>query len=132
MRYYRAAIILGIISVFLITSAFLYYRSAVRNVSLQNDRLSSTLSAADQRRDYGRKIEAIKKENAKLIALSRERGTNVDYEITLTDHDLSRLMKEIASTYSGGMFFLEHAALESTSAGITVTMKGFKLGTSRP
>lgn len=128
MRHYRTAIILGIISILLISMSFFYYHTSVRDVSLQRIKLSSILSATEQRKDYGRKIEAIKAGSSKLIALSREQGTTIDYQIALTDHDLSRLMREVASTYSGGMFFLENAVVESTSAGITVSMKGFKLG----
>ena len=128
MRHYRVAIIFGIIGVLLISTAFAYYQTSVRNVSLQRTKLSSILSTAEQRKDYSKKIEAIKAGRSKLIALSRERGTNIDYEIALTDHDLARLMQEVASTYAGSMFFLEHAVVESTSAGISVSMKGFKLG----
>ncbi|HPI91579.1 MAG TPA: hypothetical protein PLT09_00910 [Deltaproteobacteria bacterium] len=132
MRHYRTAVIIGFISLLLVSSAFAFYRTSVRDVSLQRAKLSSVLSASEQRKDYGKKIEAIKAGSTKLIALSSERGTNVDYEIELTDHDLTRLMGEVASTYSGGMFFLEEAVVESTSAGITVTMKGFKLGAPTP
>jgi hypothetical protein len=132
MKYFRTAILLGIISFIMVSSAFIFYRTSVKDVRLQRAKLSSILSAEDQRKDYSKKIEAIKEGSSKLVALSRERGTNVDYEIVITDHDLSRLMSEVASTYSGGMFFLEQALVESTSAGITVNMKGFKLGAPTP
>lgn len=128
MRHYRAAIILGVMSVLMITSAFAYYRTSVRDVGLQRARLSSIHASSEQRRDYVRKIEAIKAGSHRLVALSRERGTTISYEIALVDHDLARLMRDVASTYSGAMFFLEHAVVESTSGGIAVSMKGFKLG----
>lgn len=128
MRHYRAAIILGVMSVLMISSAFAYYHMSVRDVDLQRARLSSIHASGEQRRDYVRKIAAIEAGSHKLIALSRERGTTISYEIALIDHDLARLMREVASTYTGGMFFLEHAVVESTSGGIAVSMNGFKLG----
>jgi hypothetical protein len=95
-------------------------------------KLQAILAANEQRKDYYKKIEAIKAYSSKLIALSRERKTNVDYEIILTDHDVKKLLSKVASTYSDGFFFLDKGTIESTQSGITVTMKGFKVGEETP
>jgi hypothetical protein len=128
MRYFKIALIIGIMSTLLVTSSFSYYRFTQMEVKNNQTKLQAILAANDQRKDYGDKIKAIKAYSSKLIALSRERKTNVDYEIVLTDHDVKRLLSKVASTYSDGFFFLDKGTIESNQSGITVTMKGFKLG----
>jgi hypothetical protein len=128
MRYYRLALTIGIISAFLVISCFAYYIHASREVTFNRAKLEAILAANEQRKQYVKKIESIKAYSSKLIALSHERGINVDYEIILTDHDVKKLFSEVASTYEEDMFFLEKATVTSTSSGITVSMKGFKLG----
>jgi hypothetical protein len=128
MRYFKIALIIGIMSTLLVTSSFSYYRFTQMEVKNNQTKLQAILAANDQRKDYGYKIKAIKAYSSKLIALSRERKTNVDYEIVLTDHDVKRLLSKVASTYSDGFFFLDKGTIESNQSGITVTMKGFKLG----
>ena len=128
MRYYRLAVTIGIISAVLVLSCFAYYLHAAREVTFNRAKLEAVLAANEQRKQYVKKIESIKAYSAKLITLSHERGINVDYEITLTDHDAKKLFSEVASTYAEDMFFLEKAIVTSTSSGITVSMKGFKLG----
>lgn len=128
MRYYRTALTVGIISGIMVISSFIFYVHSTRDVRFNQTKLAAIMSANDQRRQYVKKIESIKAYSSKLITLSREKGINVDYEITLTDHDVKRLFSEVASTYEQDMFFLEKATVISTSAGISVSMKGFKLG----
>ncbi len=128
MRYYRLALIMGIISAVLVISGFAYYVHAAREITFNQAKLGAILATSEQRKQYVKKIESIKAYSAKLITLSHERGINVDYEITLTDHDVKKLFSEVASTYAQDMFFLEKAIVTSTSSGITVSMKGFKLG----
>lgn len=128
MRYYRTALTVGIISGIIVISSFIFYVHSTRDVRFNQTKLAAIMSTNDQRRQYVKKIEAIKAYSSKLINLSREKGINVDYEITLTDHDVKRLFSEVASTYEQDMFFLEKATVISTSAGISVSMKGFKLG----
>jgi hypothetical protein len=128
MRYYRLALTIGIISTVLVISSFAYYIHASREVTFNRSKLEAILATNDQRKQYVKKIETIKAYSAKLITLSHERGINVDYEITLTDHDIKKLFSEVASTYAEDMFFLEKAIVTSTSSGVTVSMKGFKLG----
>lgn len=128
MRYFRVAMLFGIISTFLVVSAFTYYRHGVSSVRHNRTKLGAIHSSAAQRTEYAKKIEAIKAGSAKLIALSAERGTDIEYEIMLTEPNVARLMEKVASTYAEDMFFLDKAVVETTSAGISVTMKGFKLG----
>ena len=128
MRYYRVALAIGIISAVLVTSSFAYYIHTAREVTYNRTKLEAILSANGKRKDYVKKIESIKAYSSKLIALSHERNTNVEYEIVLKDHDVKNLFSEVASAYKNDMFFLDKATVESTSSGITVTMKGFKLG----
>ncbi len=128
MRYYRLALTFSIISAILVISCFAYYLHASREVTFSRAKLEAILASNEQRKHYVKKIESIKAYSAKLITLSHERGINVDYEVTLTDHDVKKLFSEVASTYAEDMFFLEKATVTSTSAGITVSMKGFKLG----
>jgi hypothetical protein len=128
MRYYRLALTMGIISAVLVISGFAYYVHAAREITFNQAKLGAILATSEQRKQYVKKIESIKAYSAKLITLSHERGINVDYEITLTDHDVKKLFSEVASTYAQDMFFLEKAIVTSTSSGITVSMKGFKLG----
>jgi hypothetical protein len=128
MRYYRLALTIAIISALLLISSFAYYIQASREVTFSRSKLEAILATNEQRKQYVKKIESIKAYRAKLITLSHERGINVDYEITLTDHDVKKLFSEGASTYAQDMFFLEKAIVTSTSSGITVSMKGFKLG----
>ena len=132
MRYYKAALIIGIMSMFAVTLSYSYYRFTEMEVKNNQTKLQAILAANEQRKDYYKKIEAIKAYSSKLIALSRERKTNVDYEIILTDHDVKKLLSKVASTYSDGFFFLDKGTIESTQSGITVTMKGFKLGEETP
>ena len=128
MRYYRVALTIGIISAVLVTSSFAYYIHTAREVTYKRSKLEAILAANGKRKDYVKKIESIKAYSSKLITLSHERNTNVDYEIVLKNYDVKNLFSEVASTYKNDMFFLDKATVESTSAGITVTMKGFKLG----
>jgi hypothetical protein len=128
MRYYRLALTIGIISAVLVVSGFTFYIHASREVTFSRSKQEAILATNEQRKQYVKKIESIKAYSAKLITLSHERGINVDYEITLTDHDVKKLFSEVASTYAQDMFFLEKAIVTSTSSGITVSMKGFKLG----
>jgi len=128
MRYYRLALTIGIISAMLVISSFAYYIHAAREITFNRTKLEAILATNEQRKHYVKKIESIKAYSAKLITLSHERGINVDYEIVLTDHDVKKLFSEVASTYAQDMFFLEKAIVTSTSSGITVNMKGFKLG----
>jgi hypothetical protein len=132
MRYYKAALIIGIMSMFAVTLSYSYYRFTEMEVKNNQTKLQAILAANEQRKDYYKKIEAIKAYSNKLTALSRERKTNVDYEIILTDHDVKKLLSKVASTYSDGFFFLDKGTIESTQSGITVTMKGFKLGEETP
>jgi hypothetical protein len=128
MRYYRAALIMGIIGALMMVAGFTYYLHTAREVRYNRTKLEAILQAGAQRREYVRKIESIRASSSKLITICRDRGTTVDYEITLTDHDLKKLFSEVSSTYAADMFFLEKATVESTSSGISVSMKGFKLG----
>ena len=128
MRYYRLALTIGIISAVLFISSFTYYIHSAREITFNRTKLEAILASNEQRKQYVKKIESIKAYSAKLITLSHERGINVDYEITLTDHDVKKLFSEVASTYTQDMFFLEKAIVTTTSSGITVSMKGFKLG----
>jgi hypothetical protein len=128
MRYYRLALTIGIISAMLVISSFAYYIHAAREITFNRTKLEAILATNEQRKHYVKKIESIKAYSAKLITLSHERGINVDYEIVLTDHDVKKLFSEVASTYAQDMFFLEKAIVITTSSGITVSMKGFKLG----
>jgi hypothetical protein len=128
MRYYRLALTIGIISALLVISCFAYYIHTTREVAFKRTKMEAILATTEQRKQYVKKIESIKAYSAKLITLSHERGVNVDYEINLTDHDVKKLFSEVASTYTEDMFFLEKATVTSTSSGITVSMKGFKLG----
>ncbi len=132
MRFYRLAIILGIISVALISSSYTLYHRSAKQAAINRTTLTAIQADARQRSTYEAKMDAIRAGSSKLITLSGERHTNVEYEIELVDHDLAQLMSEVASTYAGGMFFLEEAVVESTSGGITVTMKGFKQGAPTP
>jgi hypothetical protein len=128
MRYYRLALTIAIISALLLISSFAYYIQASREVTFSRSKQEAILATNEQRKQYVKKIESIKAYSTKLITLSHERGINVDYEITLTDHDVKKLFSEVAATYAQDMFFLEKAIVTSTSSGITVSMKGFKLG----
>jgi hypothetical protein len=128
MKYYRLALTIGIISAVLVLTSFTYYIHAAREIDFKRTKLEAILATNEQRKQYVKKIESIKAYSAKLVNLSHQRGINVDYEITLTDHDVKKLFSEVASTYAEDMFFLEKAIVTSTSSGITVSMKGFKLG----
>jgi hypothetical protein len=128
MKYYRIALISGLLSAFLLVSSFFYY-SYTRNTELNNQSKLQTIPATNaQRRDYVKKMESIKSQSQKLIALSREGTTEVNYEIVLTDHDVKNLLSKVASTYSDKFFFLDKGTIESKPTGITVTLKGFKMG----
>lgn len=128
MRYYKIALAVGIISAVLVTSSFAYYLYTAKEAKFSRTKLEAILATSAQRKKYVKKIESIKAYSSKLITLSQEHAINVDYEITLKDHDVKNLFSQVASTYADDMFFLEKATVESTSAGITVDMKGFKLG----
>ncbi|HVN71954.1 MAG TPA: hypothetical protein VMU10_08030 [Desulfomonilia bacterium] len=128
MRYFRIAMTIGILSACLLTLAFSYYLHTMKDVKFKQAKLETILATNAQRKNYVKKIESIKAYSSKLINLSHEKGADVDYEIVLTEPDVKKLFSEVASTYSEGMFFLDKAVVESTSGGIKVDMKGFKIG----
>jgi len=128
MKYYRMAVILGIISAFSIVSSYFYYSYTGKAVANNQAKLQTILATNAQRKDYVRKMESIKSHSQKLIALTREGTTEIDYEIVLTDHDVKSLLSKVASTYSDKIFFLDKGAIESSPAGITVSLKGYKMG----
>jgi hypothetical protein len=128
MKYYRMALILGILSAFLVVSSFFYF-SYTRNALAKNQsKLQTILTTNAQRKDYVKKMESIKSHSQKLIALTREGTTEINYEIVLTDHDVKNLLSKVASTYSDKIFFLDRGSIESKPTGLTVTLKGFKMG----
>jgi lipopolysaccharide export LptBFGC system permease protein LptF len=128
MKYYKIAIAIGILSIICISSSFSYYRSTQLQSVYNQKKYQSILKMRSERKMYGDKIEALKDYGKKLIAVSKDRKTNVDYDITLYDHDIDTIRSKIISTYSEGVFFLESATLESGSPGIRLAVKGFKMG----
>jgi hypothetical protein len=128
MRYFRVAIIIGILGIMSITSSYYYYRSTQVHMQYCQIKFQTVVKMRSERKMYGEKIDALKEYGKKLIAISKERKTNVDYNITLSDHNLDTLRSKIISTYSEGLFFLERATLESGSSGIRLAVKGFKMG----
>lgn len=127
MKYFRKALIFAITSAVVLVASFAYYLVEAVDVKAQGSRLASIREQSEQRRQYLRKIESIKLAKDRLVRLAGDGATEVDYSIVLVDHDLGSLMRRVASTYEGDLFFLENAVVESTSSGISVTMKGFKL-----
>ncbi|HDP24456.1 MAG TPA: hypothetical protein ENN34_03335 [Deltaproteobacteria bacterium] len=132
MRYYRTSILIGIISALILGSSFSYYRFTEIETNYNRSKLQTILAMAEDRKVYAEKIDAIKEYSSRLFAISHDHETNVDYEIVLSDHDISRLYSQIRSTYAQGLFFLEQATIESTPSGISLSVKGFKLGDQAP
>ncbi|HOO37554.1 MAG TPA: hypothetical protein PLV78_04520 [Deltaproteobacteria bacterium] len=128
MRYFRVAIIIGVLGILSITTSYYYYRSTQVQLQYNQMKFQTVVKMRSERKMYGEKIDALKEYGKKLIAISKERKTNVDYDITLSDHNLDTLRSKIISTYSEGLFFLERATLESGSSGIRLAVKGFKMG----
>ncbi|MGC9323979.1 MAG: hypothetical protein ACP5G0_04435 [Desulfomonilia bacterium] len=128
MRFYRISIFLGVISALLLSASYSYYRFTDIEVRYNRSRLQTILAMAEDRKVYAEKIDAIKEYSNRLFTLSHDRETTVDYEIVLSDHDIARLFSQIMSTYSQGLFFLDKATIESTPSGISLAVKGFKLG----
>jgi len=128
MRRYRIAVATGIIGVVLLSMAFILYQVSAGELQRSRGRLSALRGESAQLREYQSKIGAIKNQSSQLKFLSREKSINLDYEIELTDNDLTVLMNEITKSYSGMIIFLEEAAIESAEDGITVRIKGFKVG----
>lgn len=128
MRRYRIAVTAGIISAVLLSLAFILYQASAGELERSRGRLSAIRGESAQLREYHIKIGAIKTQSAQLKFLSRERSINLDYEIELTGNNLAALMDEITKSYSGMIVFLDEAAIESAEGGITVRIKGFKLG----
>jgi hypothetical protein len=128
MRRYRIAVALGIISVVLLSLAFILFQASAGELERSRGRLSAIRGESAQLREYHIKIGAIKTQSAQLKFLSREKSINLDYEIELGGNDLSVLMDEMTKSYSGMIVFLEEAAIESREGGITVRVKGFKPG----
>jgi hypothetical protein len=128
MRYYKIALISGILSALLVVSSFFYYCYSMTEVNNNSTKLETILATNAQRKEYVKKMEAIKAYSQKLITLSREGTAEVNYEIILTDHDVKNLLSKVSSTYSNKLFFLDKGTIESTPSGITVTLKGFKMG----
>ena len=132
MKDFRKALFVGIASAVVFTASCVFYSMEARDMETQRARLSSITSQDSMRHEYMKKIESVRKATGRLVMMARDRSTDVDYEVTLVDHDLRRLMRQVASTYTGELFFLERAVVESTSSGITVSMKGFKLSGGAP
>ncbi len=128
MRYFTVAIIAGIIGIMSFTSSCYYYRSTQVQAAYNEKKYQTIVEMRSERKIYGDKLEVLKEYGKRLVAVSRERKTNVDYDITLYDHDLDALRSKIISTYRDGVFFLESAIIESGSPGIRLAVKGFKLG----
>ncbi len=128
MRRYRMAVIAGIVGVVLLSASFILFQVSSGELRQNRARLSAVRGESHQFREYRNKISAIKNQSSQLKFLSREADINLDYEIELTNNDLGVLMDEIAKSYSGMIIFLEQAMIESTVEGLTVRIKGFKLG----
>jgi len=128
VRYFKAAVALGLLGALLLTVSVTLHRQSVRNLSREKARLAYLTTMAGQTAVYEEKLESVKKTMPKLELLAAGGSAQIDYEISMTDNDLSRLMEKTRDTYADGIFFLESAVAESTSFGISVTMKGFKLG----
>jgi hypothetical protein len=56
MRYYRLAMIIGIISAVLVISCFGYYLHTAREVTFNRAKLEAVLAANEQRKQYVKKI----------------------------------------------------------------------------
>jgi len=133
MRRYRIAVIAGIISVVLLSAAFILYQGGYGELRQSRARLSAVRGESHQFREYRNKISAIKNQSSQLTFLSRERDINIDYEIELTNSDLGVLLDEISKSYSGMIIFLEQAMIESTVEGLTVRIRGCKrAGAAQP
>lgn len=128
MRYFRVAIIAGLLGIICITSSFYYYRSTQVQAQYNQKKLQTVIKMRSERKMYGEKIGALKEYGKKLVAISKDRKTNVDYAITLSDHNINTLRSKIISTYNEGLFFLESALIESGADGIRLAVKGFKMG----
>ena len=128
MKYYTLAIIIGIISIMCTTASYSYYRLAQNQENFYENKYHTIIKMKSERKQYGEKLEALKEHARKLIAISKERKTTVDYDITLYDHDIDALYTKLVSTYNEGLFFLESATISSGSPGIRLAVRGFKMG----
>lgn len=128
MRYYKAAIAAGILSIILITSSYCYYRTSQVEAQYYQKKYQAVIKMRSERKMYGDKIEALKKYGRELAAISKDGEIDVDYDITLCNHNIDALYSQIISTYEEGLFFLESATIESVTDGIRLAVKGFKMG----
>ena len=130
MRYFKAAVAAAILSIICITSSYGYFRSGQIKLQHYEKRYTDVIRMKSERTIYKDKIDALKKSSEELAAISKDIRTNVDYDITLCDHDIDALYSQIISTYAEGLFFLESATIESGAKGIRLAVKGFKMGES--
>ncbi|MBN2298314.1 MAG: hypothetical protein JXM72_06945 [Deltaproteobacteria bacterium] len=128
MRYFKIAIAAGILSIVCITSSYCYYRSSQVQVQHYQKKYQAVVKMRSERKMYGDKIESLKKYGQELVAISKDGKTEVDYDITLCNHNIDALYSQIISTYEEGLFFLESATIESGKSGIRLAVKGFKMG----
>ncbi|HOO44931.1 MAG TPA: hypothetical protein PLM29_01780 [Deltaproteobacteria bacterium] len=128
MRYFKAAVAAAILSIICITSSYGYFRSGQIRLEHYQKRYTDVIRMKSERELYKDKVEVLKKCGQELAAISKDIRTNVDYDITLCDHDIEALHSQIISTYAEGIFFLESATIESGSKGIRLAVKGFKMG----
>jgi len=128
MNIFRSAILFGVISILMLASSYYYYRTGQVAEQYQYNKFQAIQSTRGQREAYKDKLDTLKKQSNRIVSLSKEQKTNVDYEILLTDHGIKKLYNKVISTYDQGLFFLESAVIESSPSGISLTVKGFKVG----
>ncbi len=128
MKYYRLAVIIGLISTLSLISSFYYYQSTRAKADYFEKKYRAVMSARSEKEAYRARLDSVSLRWASLGRLSKEKTANVNYEITLYPSDFDDLNDKIVSTYDHGFFFLKSGVLERTPEGIKLAVSGFKRG----
>lgn len=128
MKYFRPAVIIGLISTLGLISSFYYYQSTLAKAQYCEKKYRTVMNARSEKEAYRVRLDSVSQRWASLGRLSKEKTANVNYEITLYPSDFDELNDKIVSTYDYGFFFLKSAVLESTPEGIKLAVSGFKRG----
>ncbi len=132
MKHFKRAFLIALLSCMLLPGAFIVFRLSEMQVSYCRHKHETLVRMQHDRQRFEDQMEALRENGKRLIALSRESRTPVDYEIVLEDHALEGIHEKIISTYQDGLFFLTSATLESGPGGILLAVKGYRVGEEAP
>ncbi len=126
MRYLKISILMAVISMVFLPTAFYALRYTNAMAGYEHSRFNTIHKGQSIVYQYEKKFSRIAGQSNSMVPNTIT--TNIDYDIELEGHDIRELYKKILYTYQGGLFFLVDAEIEAKPHSIRLAMKGFKVG----